>query len=361
MAGSPDTRPNVLVFFCDQLRPDLLGCYGGDLVRTPNIDALAADCTVFENGFTPTAICSPARASLMTGLYAHKHHMFNNSTRPYSYCEHLRPDMRMVQDWAADETDYETAYYGKWHIGPPQDLFDSRFEHAHRPPYPGRTPAFATGHGHPNTRLGPLVQSFGGGKAGTLDVPMDEFPDVMVARYSTDFLRSRSGERPFLLYSSLPGPHSPWMVPEEWGIRYDPSEIPDWPNRYDDFDGKPINQKKLRIVEDLRQEQGRDETLKDLLSACFSYLELVDAQVGEVVSNAEGAWACTTTRRSFSDRRPRRYGRLPRLPEQGRLHVRRDLPRADALQAARAAPTSGARPAGQPDGRDGDNHAPDGR
>ena len=283
MADSPDTSPNVLVFICDQLRPDLLGCYGGDLVRTPNIDALAADSTVFENGFTPTAICSPARASLLTGLYAHKHHMFNNSTRPYSYCEHLRPDMRMVQDWAADETAYETAYYGKWHIGPPQDLFDSRFEHAHRPPYAGRTPAFATGHGHPNSRLGPLVQSFGGGKAGTLDIPMDEFPDVMVAKYSTDFLRSRSGERPFLLYSSLPGPHSPWMVPEEWGIRYDPKDIPDWPNRYDDFDGKPINQKKLRISEDLRQEQGRDETLKDLLSACFSYLELVDAQVGEVV------------------------------------------------------------------------------
>ena len=162
----------------------------------------------------------------MTGLYAHKHHMFNNSTRPYSYCEHLRPDMRMVQDWAEDETDYETAYYGKWHIGPPQDLFDSRFEHAHRPPYPGRTPAFATGHGHPNTRLGPLVQSFGGGKAGTLDVPMDEFPDVMVARYSTDFLRSRSGERPFLLYSSLPGPHSPWMVPEEWVSGTTPARFP---------------------------------------------------------------------------------------------------------------------------------------
>ena len=98
-----------------------------------------------ENGFTPTAICSPARASMMTGLYAHKHHMFNNSTPRYSYCQHLRPDMRMVQDWAADETDYETAYYGKWHIGPPPDLFASRFEHAHRPPYPGRTPLFANG------------------------------------------------------------------------------------------------------------------------------------------------------------------------------------------------------------------------
>ena len=277
------TRPNVLVFFCDQLRPDIIGCYGGNMVRTPNMDALAADGTLFENGFTPTAICSPARASLMTGLYAHKHHMFNNSTPRYSYCQHLRPDMRMVQDWAEDETDYETAYYGKWHIGPPPDLFATRFEHAHRPPYPGRTPLFATGHGHPNPSLGPLVQSFAHGTAGTLDVPMDEFPDVQVAKYSTDFMRSRSGERPFLLYASLPGPHGPWMVPEEWGIRYDPKEIPDWPNRYDDFDGKPINQKKLRAVQEFGVPEGKGSDLKNALAIGFSYLELVDAQVGEVV------------------------------------------------------------------------------
>ena len=209
--------------------------------------------------------------------------MFNNSTPRYSYCQHLRPDMRMVQDWAEDETDYETAYYGKWHIGPPPDLFATRFEHAHRPPYPGRTPLFATGHGHPNPSLGPLVQSFAHGTAGTLDVPMDEFPDVQVAKYSTDFMRSRSGERPFLLYASLPGPHGPWMVPEEWGIRYDPKEIPDWPNRYDDFDGKPINQKKLRAVQEFGVPEGKGSDLKNALAIGFSYLELVDAQVGEVV------------------------------------------------------------------------------
>jgi arylsulfatase A-like enzyme len=278
------TKPNVLVFFCDQLRPDLLGCYGGQMVRTPNIDALAADGTLFENGYTPTAICSPARASLMTGLYAHKHHMFNNSTPRYSYCEHLRPDMTMLQDWIADETDYESAYYGKWHIGPPKDLMDSRFEHTQRPPYPGRAPSFSEGHGHPNTKLGPLVKSVGNGHAGTLDVPMEEFPDVMAARYSQRFLRQRSGERPFALFCAFPGPHSPWMVPEEFGIRYNPKDIPDWPNRYDDFDGKPISQKKLRLIEDHRGAHARGAGLQELLACCFSYLELVDGMLGEVVA-----------------------------------------------------------------------------
>ena len=87
------SKPNVLIFLCDQLRIDLLTCYQETLVRTPNITALADDSCLFERAYTPLALCSPARASLLTGLYPHGHHMFNNSTQYYSYCEHLRPDM----------------------------------------------------------------------------------------------------------------------------------------------------------------------------------------------------------------------------------------------------------------------------
>ena len=111
--GVPTDRPNVLVFFCDQLRRDLLDCYGDTLVRTPHIDTLAAEAVVFDQYYTPTPICSPARASLMTGLYPHEHHMFNNSSPRYSYCEHLRPDVGMLPDWIAAETSYESAYFGK--------------------------------------------------------------------------------------------------------------------------------------------------------------------------------------------------------------------------------------------------------
>jgi arylsulfatase A-like enzyme len=97
-------RPNVLIILCDQLRRDLLGAYGGTLVRTPDLDALAADGIVFDRMYTPTGICSPARASLMTGLYAHAHHMFNNSTPRYSYCQHLRPDVMTLATWADERT-----------------------------------------------------------------------------------------------------------------------------------------------------------------------------------------------------------------------------------------------------------------
>lgn len=262
--------PMIVVLFCDQLRLDLLGCYGGRLVRTPNIDALAAESVVFDRAYTPCALCSPARASLMTGLYPHRHHMFNNSTPGYSYCERLRPDLATVPDWAADHTDYETAYFGKWHIGPAQDLFNSRFHTTHPRPNEDDLPFLSNSHWHPSTSLGPLVRSYARGKAGTIGVPMSRFPDVAAANYTKRFLRSRRPTgRPGLVFCAFPGPHSPWLVPEAFGIRYDPASIPLWPNRHDAFACKPINQKKLRLLQmahDMNKQPLHGQSLLPFLS-----------------------------------------------------------------------------------------------
>ena len=219
--GTPVGQPNVLVFFCDQLRRDLLGCYGDTLVRTPHIDALASEAVVFDQYYTPTPICSPARASLMTGLYPHEHHMFNNSSPRYSYCQHLRPGVWMLPDWIAAETDYESAYFGKWHIGPVEDLYSSRFEHTQQPD-PSRPAALNNSHWHPNTSLGPLVKSVGDGKAGTLDVPMEGFPDVVAARLSQD-LPPHPRHRPAVCaVLRVSWAAFPVDGADEFGIRYNP-------------------------------------------------------------------------------------------------------------------------------------------
>ncbi len=286
-----ESKSNVLVIFCDQLRLDLLGCYGGRQVRTPNIDALAADSMVFDRAYTPTAICSPARASLMSGLYPHAHHMFNNSTPRYSFCHHARPDLCMIQDWADDHTRYQTGYFGKWHIGTNEDLFASRFHVTHPRPNSDGLCSF----GHPRASLGELVQEQGrrdlgpGSLSGTLRMPMRDFPDVAAARYCRQFIESRDPNRPFLAFCAFPGPHSPWLVPEEFGIRYDPDRIALWPNRDDSLDGKPLNQQKLQYLTTTRLENvsvaERDRNLRQKLAACFSYLELVDQCLGEVIAD----------------------------------------------------------------------------
>ena len=279
---------NVLVMFCDQLRRDLLGCYGNPLVRTPHIDELAAESVVFDRGYTPVALCSPARASLLTGRYPHGHHVFNNTTPEYSYCRRLPPSARAVQDWAAG-TDCQTAYFGKWHVGPAQDLFASAFEQTQRPgTQAGPQPPFlADTQWHPSADYWPMVRTVEPGHSGTVDVPIDRFPDGVAARYACDFLGSRDPARPFLLFCAFPGPHGPWLVPEEFGLRYDPDDIPLWPNRCDDFAGKPIYQRKLAALEARPDSAGRrrtDDELRRALACNFSYVELIDQLVGRLIA-----------------------------------------------------------------------------
>ncbi|MCA1808638.1 MAG: sulfatase-like hydrolase/transferase [Lentisphaerae bacterium] len=278
-------KPNVLVFFCDQLRVDLLTCYGGKIVRTPNLQRFSEQACVFDCAHTPTAICSPARASLMTGLYPHAHHMFNNSTPSYSYCQHLRPDATMIQDWAAENTNYETAYFGKWHIGPIADLFKTSFQHTPE----GRSTLPYTqknSHWHPNYSMGAPLRELGG-SSGTMDIPMHEFPDVVTADMTSDFLNTRDRSKPFLAFCAFPGPHSNWLVPDSFGIRYNPDDIPFWSNRHDPMEGKPFNHRKLRLLGTSKKDAENDATLKKMLACLFSYMELIDEQVGRVLQTLQ--------------------------------------------------------------------------
>jgi arylsulfatase A-like enzyme len=107
------SRPNVLFILCDDLRPAALGCYGSPHVRTPNIDRLAKEGVLFKNTFCTTSLCSPSRASILTGLYAHSHGVRDNFTELPAHLPHWPGRLR--------ESGYETAYMGKWHMGEEND------------------------------------------------------------------------------------------------------------------------------------------------------------------------------------------------------------------------------------------------
>ena len=66
-------KPNIIVILTDQQRADTLGCYGNPTVRTPNLDALAEDGVRFERAYCATPLCTPARVSIQTGAYPHRH------------------------------------------------------------------------------------------------------------------------------------------------------------------------------------------------------------------------------------------------------------------------------------------------
>ncbi|MDP6848655.1 MAG: sulfatase, partial [Kiritimatiellia bacterium] len=103
----------VLFILTDDQRYDALGCMGHPHLKTPNIDLLAAEGLLFRNHFCTTSLCSPSRASILSGLYAHSHGVSNNFTEYPA--EMISFPMRL------QESGYRTAYVGKWHMGEKND------------------------------------------------------------------------------------------------------------------------------------------------------------------------------------------------------------------------------------------------
>ncbi len=101
-------RPNIIFIMPDQLRHDMLGCYGHPCAITPNIDQLAQNGIRFQNCYSTNPVCLPARASIITGKYCNQHHCHSNSNSPSSdeIC------------WPAllRDNGYYTALVGKLHL-----------------------------------------------------------------------------------------------------------------------------------------------------------------------------------------------------------------------------------------------------
>src|SRR2546423_14296968 len=79
-AADPARRPNVVFILTDDQRWDCLGCAGHPYLKTPNIDRLAREGVYFKKAFCTTSLCSPCRATILSGLYSHTHKVPNNFT-----------------------------------------------------------------------------------------------------------------------------------------------------------------------------------------------------------------------------------------------------------------------------------------
>ncbi len=109
----PPRRPNVVFILTDDQRWDQMSCAGHKYLKTPHLDRLAAEGAHFRNMFVTTSLCSPSRASFLSGLYAHSHGVTNNFT---DYPHDLPSFPKRLQ-----AAGYETAYVGKWHMGEADD------------------------------------------------------------------------------------------------------------------------------------------------------------------------------------------------------------------------------------------------
>jgi len=114
----PNARPNIIFIITDDQRWDYLGLAGHPALKTPHIDRIGEEGVWMKNFFTATPLCSPSRASFLTGLYPHSHGVINNDKLGLDVISHR------LLTWPRQlrESGYETAFVGKWHMG----LDDSR-------------------------------------------------------------------------------------------------------------------------------------------------------------------------------------------------------------------------------------------
>ena len=110
-SGASDVE-NVLFICTDQQRKDSIGAYGNEFVSTPNLDRLASEGVAFDRAYTPTAICSPARAALLTG----ERPVANGMTRNTGESSRLNDDC-VFYPQLLREAGYDVGLTGKLHVG----------------------------------------------------------------------------------------------------------------------------------------------------------------------------------------------------------------------------------------------------
>ena len=193
---SPGAQPrNVIFVLVDDLRYDALGYMGHPWIETPHLDALAKSGVQMRNAFVTTALCSPSRASILTGQYAHRHRVVDNNNPV--------PPGTVFFPQYLQQAGYDTAFIGKWHMGGDSDA-----------PQPGfdRWVSFRGQGTYLPSKNGLNVD----GKA----VPQRGYITDELTDYALDWLKQRRADRPFFLYLSHKAVHSDFTPADRHKGRY---------------------------------------------------------------------------------------------------------------------------------------------
>ena len=242
-------QPNIVYVFADQWRAQAFGYTGDPNVNTPNIDRFAQQSVNFDNAVSGCPVCTPYRASLMTGVYPNRHKLMVNDQ-----CLAERYDGPFLAE-CLNDGGYKTAYIGKWHI-------DGKGRNAFVPPE--RRLGFEWWKGFECTHDYQDSPYYFG------DDPRPHMWKGYDADSQTDeacrYLREEVTEQPFALFLSWGPPHNPFgTAPAEFEAMYDPATIELPPNVSDDV-----------------AQQAREE-----LAGYYAHCSALDAAFGRLIETLD--------------------------------------------------------------------------
>ncbi len=256
-------RPNIIFIFIDDMRYDSMSYMNHPFLQTPNIDRLANGGMFFNHAYVTTSLCSPSRASILSGQYAHRHGVLNNFTP--------LPKSTPTFPVELQKGGYETAFIGKWHMGGSSDEPRPGFDHW----------ISFRGQGVYNN---PTFNINGE------SVKRDGYMTDLLTDYAEDYLK-REKDKPFFMYLSHKAVHADFYPAERHKDAFSdvelkhPESMADTPENYE---GKPLWVKRQRHSWHGVDYMYHDRTYFDKFILDYHRTMLaVDDSVGRVLDTLE--------------------------------------------------------------------------
>ena len=188
-------RPNVVFILSDDHRYDFMGCVGScpDFLETPNLDRIAAEGAHFRNAFVTTSLCSPSRASILTGQYMHRHRVVDNQREV--------PEGTVFFPQYLQKAGYQTAMVGKWHMGHDDDSPRPGFDYW----------ASFAGQG---VYMNPTLN------VNNEQVSLEGYTTDKLTDVALEWLTQQRGDDPYMLYLSYKAVHYPFQPAPRHDARY---------------------------------------------------------------------------------------------------------------------------------------------
>lgn len=263
-------RPNILVLMSDQHSKNFLSCYGNPVVRTPNLDRLAAKGTRFTSTYCPAPLCVPSRMSFMTTRMPSQNQVWNNN--------HVLASGIPTWAHALGAAGYETSLIGRMHfVGP-----DQRHGFENRP-----IGEYSANHPGVPERGGPRWQKFPASTSGQSRVSVEiagkgtttyQWFDEQVAATACEYLREhRNASRPFAAVAGFVLPHCPFIAPKDLFEYY-----------YEKVDIPAVEPAQPETIQRFRRQRGilkplPAERVRVARAAYYALCEYFDSLVGQVL------------------------------------------------------------------------------
>lgn len=251
--SQPAPRPNIVFILVDDMRWDSSGYAGHPFLKTPHIDRVASEGAQFLNAFVTTPLCSPSRASFLTGQYVQTHGVVGNTPAGNEISHKLETFPKMLH-----AAGYHTGYVGKWHMGndaTPRPGFD-------------RWVSFK-GQGVYND---PVLNIDG------QEQKVEGYITDVLTDYAISFV-DKAPQKPFCLYLGHKAIHGPFTPAKRHADIYTADKLPIAPNAADDLKDKPA-------LKDFKPGGGSsDELIRNQLRC----IAAIDENVGRLLAALEKA------------------------------------------------------------------------